>query len=700
MAETQTYESEEETEAPVLSADDIAKQRKLARRWHRKISQSEKFFERRYWEKVKKIIKRYRDEREDMGANSTKRFNMLWSNIEVLKPAVASKEPKPYVTRRWQDKDPIARVASTVLERCVGFQMEATRFMDAFKQGRDDYLLAGRGLSWQRYEGKMVTVPPEVDPATGVPAVDPATGQPVQAQQQLKDEKAPLDYVNWRDFLHDPKPIWKEVRWVARIVLITKEEAEKQDFDPEAITRMSFTHRRMDDEKDHRGGTSKRDQEADCAKIYEIWDMDSMTVIWLSKDIEDKVLKQLDDFMEFADFFPCPPPLFATMTTDTLIPRPDYTMYQDQAQEIDTLTLRIELLTKALAVRGAYDASAPALKGLLKETPENFLVPVENWAAFSEKGGFVNAISFVPIDMVIKVIGELIAKRALLIQDVYQITGISDIVRGQTQPHETATAQSIKGNFATLRLEDRRGAVASFARDGLRLMSEVIAEHFEPETIRRQSGFDYITEIETMREMHGDEAVEMLWNEVMALFRDGQKRAFQLDIETDSTIQMDRSEEQQRRTEFLGAVSGFIKEAGPIMAEQPMLAPLMGQMLLFGVRGFSVGRELESEVESLVAQVTAQASQPAPPETDPEAEAAAAKSQAEIASIQASTQAEGARTQQEMVQSDQKHKLDMKHSQEKQKQETLNNKQKLKMQLLSAKAAAAAKKYKSSGANK
>jgi len=698
MAETETYEgSDDQSQGPV-DYEDVQSQRKLARKWHRKISQSEKYFDRKYWELVKKIIKRYRDERDDMGTNQSKRFNMLWSNVEVLKPAVLSKEPKIYVTRRYQDRDPIARVASQVLERSVSFQMEVTRFMDARKQGRDDYLLAGRGLAWQRYEGKMVTVPPEVDPATGTSAIDPATGQPLPPQEKLEDEFAPCDYVNWRDFIHDPKPIWKEVKWVGRITLVTKEEAKKQGFDPECIKRMSFTTRRMDDSKDLRGDTGKRDQEADCSKVYEIWDKEDMQVLWLSKDIEDKVLKQMDDYMEFADFFPCPPPLFATMTTDTLIPRPDYLMYQDQAKEIDTLTLRIELLTKALAVRGAYDDSAPALKGLLKEAPENFLVPVSNWAAFSEKGGFQNAISFVPIDIIIKVIGELIAKRALLIQDVYQITGISDIVRGQTQPHETATAQSIKGNFATLRLEERRNANATFCKDSLVLMAEVISEHFEPDIIRRISGFDYISEIESLREMHGEEAVEMLWNEIMTLLRDGHKRSFQLDIETDSTIQMDRYEEQQRRTEFLTAVSGFIKEMAPLMQTNPMLAPLMGKMLLFGVRGFNVGRELESEIEAMVTQATQAAQQPPPP--DPEVAAA----EAEMANEQQRVQLEGAKAQQDMQIEGAKAQQYMKHTQQKHQQEMLSGKQKMKMQLIQASVAVKAKqmqaKSKSNGASR
>lgn len=657
MAEETTYSGEEDS-SPKLDND----QAKLAKRWLRRIVQSEKYFK-DYMLVVEKIVKRYRDERQDMQSNNSRRFNLLWSNIQTLQPAVYTKEPKVNVSRRYLDRDPIARITSMVIERSVSFEMDVCDFQSVMLQNRDDYLLAGRGIYWQRYEGKMVTVPPDVDPDTGLPANDPETGQPIGKTEKLEDESAPGDYVNWDDFLHDPKPIWKKVKWVGRKVLVTKREAKENGFDPECISRMKFTIRRMEEDKEKytRHDPSKRDQEEDSAKVYEIWDKTDKQVIWVSKDVHDKVLKLSDDFLELTDFFPCPPPLYATITNDSLIPRPDYVMYQDQAREVDNLTLRIDLLTKAIAVRGAYDSSAPKLKDLLQEKPENFLVPVDNFAAFAEKGGIPGAISFVPIDVVIKVIGELITKRALLVQDIYQITGISDIVRGQTQPHETATAQSIKGNFATLRLEDRRVSIAKFSRNSLRLMAEVIAEHFEPDTIRRISGFDVIAEVESLREMYGDQAVDQLWGMVMSLLRDQKSRSFKLDVETDSTIQMDRYEEQQRRTEFLTAVTTYIKEMAPLMQQAPMLAPLIGKMLLFGVRGFNVGRELESEIEGLVAQFVGQGQQQQQQPPDPET----VKAQADVQATQQGMQIDAAKAQQDMQQEDQMHRLEMKNSRDK-----------------------------------
>jgi hypothetical protein len=91
--------------------------------------------------------------------------------------------------------------------------------------------------------------------------------------------------------------------------------------------------------------------------------------------------------LELEGFFPCAKPLYATTTSDSLIPVPDFILYQDQANELDILTDRIDGLVKSLRVRGVYDASQPALQRLLTEGDNNTLIPVDKWMAFSEKGG-------------------------------------------------------------------------------------------------------------------------------------------------------------------------------------------------------------------------------------------------------------------------------------------------------------------------
>jgi len=127
----------------------------------------------------------------------------------------------------------------------------------------------------------------------------------------------------------------------------------------------------------------------------------------------------------------------------------------------------------------------------------------------------------------------------------------------------------------------------------------------------------------------------------MALLRDGAMRRFRIDIEVDSTITGDESQERQDRTQFIDATTKFIQAWGPIVAEQPLTAQLAGELLLFGTRAFRVGRSLEEVIEETVDKLEQQAAQPKPPpQPDP-------TEQAKIQQAQIKAQAEGQKSQME-----------------------------------------------------
>ena len=77
------------------------------------------------WEgRVTKILKRYRDDTRSATANETAKYNILWANVQTLKPAVYAKMPKADVSRRFVDNDPVGRVASLLLERTLDYEIE------------------------------------------------------------------------------------------------------------------------------------------------------------------------------------------------------------------------------------------------------------------------------------------------------------------------------------------------------------------------------------------------------------------------------------------------------------------------------------------------------------------------------------------------------------------------------------------------
>jgi hypothetical protein len=600
-----------QTQAVESPRDFGADRKGLARRWQTELELAEK--ESRTWiEKGRKIVKRYRDER-DSTEDGAKRFNILWSNIQTLRPAVYSKKPKPEVSRRFKDSDPVGRVASLILERCLEYELEQYGDFDAaLKNAVEDRLLPGRGVAWVRYEPHF-TVTEDV--------------------RTVEYECAPVDYIFWEDFTHSPARTWEEVRWVGRRVYMTRDELNGR-FGEEIGRRVPLGYKPQHLQEDK---TTPENEAFKKAIVWEIWDKPGKQALWVTPGF-DEVLDVRPDPLKLEQFFPCPRPLFATTTTSTLVPVPDYIEYQDQADELDALSERINLLTKALAVRGVYDSAQTALSRLLSENVENQLIPVESWAAFAEKGGLKGSVDWMPIDMIVVVLEKLYAAREAIKQSLYEITGMADIIRGASDPNETATAQQIKSQFASIRLKELQGEVARFGSDLLRLKAEVIAEHFQPETIVQMGGAEQLNQADAQLVMPA-----------LQLIKDDRVRGFRIDVESDSMVMLDESNERQARVEFLSAVGSFLKESMVAAQTMPQLGPLLGEMLMFGIRGFKVGRSIEGVFEKTMQQLQqAQGQQPGAQEAQAKQQEMQVKAQAEQGKQQieqAKLQAEQAKLQ-------------------------------------------------------
>jgi hypothetical protein len=450
-----------------------------------------------------------------------------------------------------------------------------------------------------------------------------------EVYEHVVSETTPVDYVYWQDFAHLPARTWDEVTWVARRVYMTLDEGVDRFGDIFEKVPLTNTSNRKDGDKE----TTKADKKAE---IWEIWSKAEKCVYWIAEQY-DVILDHRDDPLELSNFFPCPKPYFATTSTGTLIPVADFLLYQDQADEIDELTGRIKHLTKALKVMGIYAADEPAIERLMKEGNDGVLVPVKNWAAFVEKGGLQGAVQFMPLGDVASALQQLYQARESCKQIIYETTGLSDIMRGASVASETATAQQIKSQFASLRLGNMKDGLYRFAREILRMKSEIICSKYQPQTLVEVSGI-----MNTPDAQFAQEAIQLLKNEPA--------RVFNIDIETDTLVELDKQTEKQNRMEFLTAVSGFIKDGIGAVKEDPAMAPLVGELLLYGVRGFKAGRELEGVLEQFVDQATKKAAGPQPPSKDEqrtqaEAQIAQMKMQAQQQSEQATMQLEQVKLQ-------------------------------------------------------
>lgn len=609
-------------------------------KWLHRITTYEREFKK--WEsQTDKILKRYRDEQRPTN-NPQARFNVLWSNVQTLVPATYSRLPQPDVARRFQDSDPVGRIAALILERALDFELQHyPDFRSTMKCSVDDRFLGGRASAWVRYEPhfRNIQMPDGVSPSEDVD----------DAQEELDYECAPVDYVHWRDFGHQVARTWEEVGYVWRRLYLTRAQL---------VARFGAEGKKvpLDSKPKEIKDSSMGEAESSRGLIFEIWDKESNKAYWISKSL-GKILDELDDPLQLEGFFPCPRPLFATLTSDTLVPVPDYTLYQDQANELDILCDRIDGLIKALQVKGVYNAEIKELSRLMTEGQNNTLIPVNNWMAFSEKAGLKGAIDLVDLTPIANALITAYQAMDQVKSQIYEITGVSDIVRGATDPRETLGAQQMKGQYATLRLKSYQMQVAQYATELLQLKAQVMCGKFAPETLLKMSGAEQFIEADKPYIMPALQL--LLGDRVMNPDMDtpNPMRSFRIEVNADSLVQLDEQAEKEARVEFLTATGGFLDKAVQAAQMAPEMVPLLMEMLKFGVTGFKVGKTIEGAFDETAQKLKEAAQQPKPP--NPEIAAEQARVQAEQQANQMKVQSEDQRLMAQMQADQAKHQADL-----------------------------------------
>lgn len=590
-----------------------------------------------------RVIDRYRIEKANaQQASLQDRYNILYSSTETMRPSLYAQTPKVEVKKRHRDrKQPLVQQAVNLLETTVSYAIEELDFDEVMECVVEDYLLPGLGFAWVRYEP---TFKDQTDEAGN--KVPKEGGKEGEYEQALDAENVGLDYVSWKDVLFGPCRTFKELPWAAKRVYMAKAKVAKR-FGSKVANALNYTNNATGKNGEKTGAVEDKQ-----AVIWEIWDKDSREVIWIADGYDD-VLDVKPDPLRLKKFWPFPKPMRAISNTRTFVPRPFYSQYQSQAEELDNITGRIRHLTNALNVRGVFDGSVTQLQALLSPTGGNKMVPVENWHQFIGQSGVTGAIQWVPIEMIVKVLMELYKARDAAKAEIYEITGFSDIVRGLSKASETLGAQQIKQDWATGRLRIMQKEVQRFCRDLIVIIAEIAAEHFSDETFALYSGFELPpappppplpVEGQPPAPPQPDprQMAVQGFQAAVGLLRKERERCASIGIETDSTILPDEQNEQKARLEFLGQIGAFMQQAAPTAQQFPQMAGLLGAMMMFSVRSFRAARPIEDEFEKFQ-----QALVQTPPKPQGEGDSAA-KAQSAIQIAQAKEQGAATRQQAEL----------------------------------------------------
>jgi len=610
--------------------EEFASARKNLRKWHKE---------------AKNVVKKFRDEdrNEDDGIGGETKLNLFFANTTTLMAMLYGSVPKVSVDRKFSDpNDDQARVASLMANRILQQDIEyaGEDFATSLRAVLEDRLIPGMGGARVKYEfdEKSETVPEQRDPNTG------AILAPSFTRPMITNEKVEIVYTHWEDYLYSPARTHAEIWWKAYRSFMDREELVKR-FGEEIGNEIPLTSDGPGNKEVGPEGNNDTQQ----AEVWEIWNKRTKKVEWIVEGFP-KCLDIKEDPLQLDGFFPEPPPFIANTTTSKYVPRSDYAMAQDLYNEIDTLQTRISILTEACKLVGVYDKSAVSVSRIFKEGVENELIPVDNWAMLGEKGGLRGVMDWIPIEQVAKVIEILDGRLSVKIQQLYEVTGMSDILRGSSQPYEAAATSKVKAQFASIKVQKLQEEFARFASDLQSLKLEIIQKHFQPQSIIEQSNILMTPDAN-------------LAGAAIQLLKDRSKSRWRIQIKPESLALADYAQLKADRIDYINGVSMFMQSAKPLLELDKKATPILLELLKWGLAGFKGANEIEGVMDQAIKMYTDIAKQPdQQPPPDPQAEKIKMEMQLAQQEHQTKMQQEAARMENERREFTMKSELEQQRS--------------------------------------
>ena len=487
-------------------------------------------------------------------------------------------ELQAHQAKAQRDED--AKAFGDMIEQAIAVQIDDNRLDIEIEREAQDSFLSGRGIVRVKFDASF-----EGD--------------------VVSNEHFEFEAVSWRDFRMGPAKRWDKVPWEAFRHTASRETLEAKVIDPE----IEASQRGVADIP-----TTGPENDEDDIPYWEIWCKETRKVYFI-REHDGHILKIVDDPLGLKGFFPNPAPVQPITLTGKMTPVCPFTIYRKLADELDTITKRINKIMEGLKVRGIIAGDAAALVALA-EAGDNEIRVETNLEGLAQTGGLEKAIMWWPVEQAVKVLKELYAQREIVKASIYEITGISDIVRGASQPSETATAQQIKTQWGALRIQKMQRMVERQVRDIFGIMAEIIASKFSPETLYKMTGIQVT------------EGVRMLMQEPILT-------GYRVDVESDSTVRADLTRAKKDMAEFMTGTGNYFKTMAPLVQTQPQLAEPITEIYSSFARVFKLGKQAEDALDKM-GQIAKQAA--SNPQPNPEAEAAKAEAQAKAQDRQAEMQ--------------------------------------------------------------
>lgn len=596
----------------------------------------------------------YRTPEKAGRGNEHRGYPLYWASVRVMQPALYCRTPNIVIERAFEAlKDPVARLASTMGERLGKYLVRSCPFDRTFYSVRDNYIHGAKTTARIIFDAKIgekpsrkYYSPAEMMGEDGEPAMHYVgdDGQPFEGDKLQQDERGyyaetieeTIDSTSisvipphYADYLHTPNARhWEEIDWIRFRTPMTKPDCIKR-FGEEVCAKLKFQSLSEDKDKEVEGTIPTR-----VAFIGETWDKQTKQVYWDCEGYDEDFLDIKDDPYELEGFFPCTPFMLGTCGPDNLYPTPDFIQLKPFIDQLHGCADRFRRLVIASKVMGIYDANQDILKALENLTVDALFLGVKDMQGLLEKGGLSNLVQYFPIEKITQAINEMAQIINAYEQKFYELYGIPDILRGISDPRETAAAQQEKGKFISGMFQATQREFQRVVRDAIEMMVDLALRRFPVQIIAEIVGFQFMPPEE-----------QQLFPQALALLQNDRQRLIRINIETDSTHTMNENADIEQANYLGKTLFEGISSMAPVLRDNPQFAPVMYQTLLFIIRQVRHGKQIEEPLE----QAMQAAMQPKPEAPDPamakvqgqiQIEQQKAQSQMQIAQMKAQTDAQ------------------------------------------------------------
>ena len=274
--------------------------------------------------------------------------------------------------------------------------------------------------------------------------------------------------------------------------------------------------------------------------------------------------------------------------------------------------MRIKRVTQAIRVRGIYNGNLPEMSQIFADgANENQLIPAERPSVLTNDGGLDRQIWLIPTDKLIVVLQQLLLMREQVKSTIYEILGIGDILRGVSRASETLGAQEIKDKWGSLRINKMRDKTARYIRSLLRLLAEVGAKHSPEEVWAAATGLPLLPAMQAMvLQQSGAQLPAPTWESVLQVLRDDLQRSYTIDIETNSTVDSEATQDKQDVAEFMNALGQAMAGLAPLASLGPEGFEATKAIVVEFTKKFRMGAEVQAVLERLKPPPQAQGPDP------------------------------------------------------------------------------------------